>query len=279
MYIDSLLLRFPGFKQKAVTFSYDDDVIFNARLMEIFKKYGVRATFNFNGGRFVPETTERMLSAEDAAKLFENNNDFEVAMHGFRHLSLAQTEKSVAAMEVLKDRDTLEKLFGRIVKGLAYGNGSFNEETVNTLRSIGVKYARTIRNTRDFKLPEDFLAWHPTCHHGDPSLYELFDKFIGIKQNRLHDSDPLVFFVWGHAYEFNDKNNWETIENFLAKVTEYKADLYFATCGEICDYVNGFKLLETSLDRKIIYNPTLRDYYLQINMENVLVRSGETVRL
>lgn len=278
MAIDSVLLRFPNFKQKAVTFSYDDDVVFNVRLAEIFTRYGVRATFNLNGGRFAEQTGERIMSAADAVRLF-GDSEFEIAMHGYRHYSLAQTENAVAAMEILKDRETLEKLFGRIVKGLAYGNGSFNANVIGLLRNIGVKYARTIRNTRDFKLPEDFLAWHPTCHHGDPQLFELFDKFTAIKQNRLHDADPLVFFLWGHAYEFNDKNNWDLIESFLEKVTSCKEDLYFGTCGEICDYVNGFNLLETSLDRTVIYNPTVRDYYLQVNLQNVLVKAGETVRL
>lgn len=276
--IESVLLRFPEFKQKAVTFSYDDDVVFNRRLSDIFKRYGIKATFNLNGGRFVEQTGERSMSAADAVSLF-GKSDFEIAMHGYRHFSLAQTEKSTAAMEILKDRETLERLFGRIIKGLAYGNGSFNAEVINLMKSIGVKYARTIKNTHDFKLPEDFLAWHPTCHHGDPLLYELFEKFMSIKQNRLHDSDPLLFFVWGHAYEFNDKNNWELIENFLEKVKSCKEELYFGTCGEICDYVNGFNLLETSLDRTVIYNPTVYDYYLQVNMKNVLIRSGETVRL
>lgn len=278
MAVESVILRFPNFKQKAVTFSYDDDVVFNVKLAEIFNRYGVKATFNLNGGRFAEQTGERIMCAADAVRLF-GESDFEIAMHGYRHFSLAQTEKASAAMEILKDRETLEKLFGRIIKGLAYGNGSFNADVINLMRSIGVKYARTIRNTRDFKLPEDFLAWHPTCHHGDPALCELFDKFTSIKQNRLHDADPLLFFVWGHAYEFNDKNNWELIENFLEKVTAYKDDLYFGTCGEICDYVNGFNLLETSLDRSVIYNPTVYDYYLQVNLKNVLVKSGETVRL
>ncbi len=278
MAVESVILRFPNFKQKAVTFSYDDDVVFNVKLAQIFNRYGVKATFNLNGGRFAEQTGERIMCAADAVRLF-GESDFEIAMHGYRHFSLAQTEKASAAMEILKDRETLEKLFGRIIKGLAYGNGSFNADVINLMRSIGVKYARTIRNTRDFKLPDDFLAWHPTCHHGDPALYELFDKFTSIKQNRLHDADPLLFFVWGHAYEFNDKNNWELIENFLEKVTAYKDDLYFGTCGEICDYVNGFNLLETSLDRSVIYNPTVYDYYLQVNLKNVLVKSGETVRL
>ena len=37
-------------KLKAVTFSYDDGVTQDKRLIEIFNKYGLKATFNLNSG-------------------------------------------------------------------------------------------------------------------------------------------------------------------------------------------------------------------------------------
>ena len=37
-------------KKKAVTFSYDDGVMQDIRLIEIFNRYGLRATFNLNSG-------------------------------------------------------------------------------------------------------------------------------------------------------------------------------------------------------------------------------------
>ena len=39
-----------GGKNKALTFSYDDGVTQDVRLIEIFNKYGLRATFNLNSG-------------------------------------------------------------------------------------------------------------------------------------------------------------------------------------------------------------------------------------
>ena len=35
-------------KKKALTFSYDDGVTQDVRLIEIFNKYGLKATFNLN---------------------------------------------------------------------------------------------------------------------------------------------------------------------------------------------------------------------------------------
>lgn len=41
---------FPGGKFKALTMSYDDGVIDDERLVNIFNKYGIKGTFNINSG-------------------------------------------------------------------------------------------------------------------------------------------------------------------------------------------------------------------------------------
>jgi len=46
--IRSVFMRYPEGKAKAVTFSYDDGVIEDKKLVEIFDRYGMKATFNFN---------------------------------------------------------------------------------------------------------------------------------------------------------------------------------------------------------------------------------------
>ncbi len=42
------LMLFPEFKEKAVTLSYDDELRFDIKLIEIMKKYGLKGTFNLN---------------------------------------------------------------------------------------------------------------------------------------------------------------------------------------------------------------------------------------
>ena len=44
----TVFMRYPEGRAKAVTFSYDDGVVQDKRLAEIFNKYGIKATFNFN---------------------------------------------------------------------------------------------------------------------------------------------------------------------------------------------------------------------------------------
>lgn len=50
--MDRAFMRFPGFKLKALTLSYDDGVRQDKRLIEIMQKHGLKGTFNINGGLF-----------------------------------------------------------------------------------------------------------------------------------------------------------------------------------------------------------------------------------
>ena len=52
-------MRYPGGRSKAVTFSYDDGVVQDIRLSQIFDKYGLKGTFNIN--RTTDTTKEEYL--------------------------------------------------------------------------------------------------------------------------------------------------------------------------------------------------------------------------
>ena len=45
-------MRFPVFKSKAVTISYDDGVKADKKLIEIMNENGLKGTFNLNSGLF-----------------------------------------------------------------------------------------------------------------------------------------------------------------------------------------------------------------------------------
>lgn len=56
----SFSMRFPGGKLKAMTFSYDDGVSADYRLVELMRKYYIKGTFNINTVNFktgLPPTT------------------------------------------------------------------------------------------------------------------------------------------------------------------------------------------------------------------------------
>ena len=211
-------LRFPDFKYKAVTLSYDDGVVFDRKLMEILDAYGLKCTFNLNSGLY---TVWRRLTRDEATELYANS-PHEIAIHGAQHLGLAEISPEAATRDVMADRENLEKQFGRIIKGMAYAYGSYDDNVVEILKSCGVKYARTTVATNKFDIPTDWLRLPPTCHHTAANFEELTDKFLAIKESDagyFFGTAPKLFYLWGHSYEFNDNNNWEIIENFAKKVS------------------------------------------------------------
>lgn len=266
---------FPNFKEKAVTFSYDDGVIYDKKLIEIFNRYGLKGTFNLSSGKF---GKGRVNTKEDALELYKNPC-VEVAVHGYNHLSLASVDTAVATNDVLLNRKELEETFGHIVKGMAYANGSYDDSVVEILKNCGINYSRTVAQTCEFNLPNEWLKWHPTCHHNYPKLMELAETFINLKRsNYAWFYSAKVFYVWGHSYEFNDKNNWEVIEK-LAEFISGREDIWYATNGEIYDYVNAYDKLEWSVDGKVVYNPTSVDLYLNCFDKKIIVKAGQFISL
>ena len=273
-------LLFPDFKPKALTFSYDDGVKEDIRLVEIFRKNKLKATFNLNSYNLGKTFAGReILSAEEALSLY--GTDMEIAAHGARHLTPTKTPTPLLARDILADRTYLERLFHKIVRGYAYPAGKYNEETVELVADLGFSYARTVDATNSFALPESWLALNPTCHHGSPELQSLIKRFT--KPFKETDptywiSSPKLFYVWGHSYELSEKDNWEVVENFCEIMGRQK-DVWFATNGEIYKYLEAFDRLIFSIDLSFVENPTSTDVYLKINGKKVVATAKETTKL
>lgn len=272
-----VLLRFPDFRSKAVTFSYDDGVIYDRRLMEIMDKNGLKGTFNLNSGRF-SEDGKFQLTKQQAIDLYTNSGH-EVAIHGRRHLSLTEVPTAMATEDVLNDRIALEEMFGKVITGLAYANGAFDDKVVEILKNCGVEYARTAISTENFDLPNDLLRWPATCHHNNPRLMELARSFVeGEPRRYFWQRPPKLFYLWGHSYEFNNDKNWNVIEDFAAYIGN-REDIWYATNMEICRYLKAFNSLQFGANGSVVYNPSAIDVYLNDLSGEVVVPAGETVKL
>ncbi len=274
-------LRFPGFKFKALTLSYDDGVRQDKRLISILDKYGIKATFNLNSGLFSQEKSdveEGRMTKEEVLDLYLNSSH-EVAVHGFKHLSLSEVDPAVATIDVVKDRSELEKLFGRIIKGMAYANGAYNDTVVDILKNSGISYCRTVVSTENFIIPEDWLRMPATCHHKNPKLMDLAKDFLEAPlANYSWSRNPRLFYLWGHSYEFDLDDNWNVIEDF-AKFVGNRTDVWYATNIEIYNYVQAYDRLVFSIDLGFVYNPSSIDVYIEVFGKEILVKAGETVEL
>ncbi len=253
-------------KKKALTMSYDDGRDFDLRLAHLFDLHGIRGTFHLNGGKL---DAEKYLTLADVRDKFTHH---EISCHSLTHPFLERISDMEVTHEILEDKRVLEGICGYPVRGMSYPQGTYSDKLIAQLRVLGMRYSRTTKATEKFSIPEDFMEWHPTCHHKSPMLFELLEKFKAYKY-------PMpLFYVWGHSYEFDRDDNWELIEKFCREAGGLD-DVWYATNIEIYDYVMALRALEFSADRTMVHNPTATDVWISVDKEPVMIAAGATVRL
>ncbi len=252
-------------KRKALTFSYDDARVEDRTLVDIFNTYGVKGTFHINSANF---GRVNFLEADEIAGLYAGH---EIASHGFTHPWFERIPPESFAFEVLEDRRRLEALCGYPVRGMSYPWGTCNNEIATGLKTLGIKYARTIQSTNGFNLPEDFMRWTPTCHHNS-GLLDRIEPFRNARPFSL-------FYVWGHSFEFTRDKNWDMMRRFCESIVTTMEDVWFATNIELYDYITALRSVSLTVDRRLAYNPSATDVWLEVNEKPVLIPGGATVRL
>lgn len=278
-------MRYPGGKNKAVTFSYDDGVKSDIKLAAVFDKYGIKATFNLCSGWI--DRDNRLTHGEIQKYLI--NKGHEIAIHGANHLAPGKLDPVTVMREYFGCRTELEKMFGRIIRGMAYPNSGIRviqngisyEKIRSCLENAGIAYSRTLAGDNDeFLLPQDWYSWMPTAHHENPHIFEYINKFKNIKNNESVYCDgryPRLFYLWGHSYEFDNNDNWDRIENICSSLGGC-SDTWYATNIEIHDYVTAYNSLHFSVDGKRFYNPTCMEIWFEIIGDGIYsVKPGEEI--
>lgn len=257
---------YPGGKKRIVTFSYDDGSKGDERLIALFNQYGVKGTFHLNGGKYVSITEEE---AESLRRRYEGH---EVSCHTLRHGWPSRMPMQSVVNEVMEDRKILERLFHRPIVGMSYPSGSYNEDVIRALSACGIVYSRTTGSTKKFLLPEDPLAWHPTCHHRD--ALALCDSFMGDLDSQW--ALPL-FYIWGHSHEFRTEEDWAYIEQVVAKLAGDDR-IWYATNIEIHDYMEAQSRLRISADETVFQNPTAMTVWVERNKTEIIeIPAGQTI--
>ena len=222
---------------KYLTFSYDDGVTQDIRLIELFNKYGMKATFNINSGllgkpgELVREGVNVLHNKVNPADVKHIYAGHEVASHTLTHPLLPQLGEHEIIKQVEEDRLKLSELSGYEVVGFAYPGGGVNYDSrvaqiiqANTK----IKYCRTTVSSHSFSRQDNLYEFKPTVYHHREmdKLFTLGEEFLA-----LTPTDDAVFYVWGHAYEFDIHNTWGQFEEFLQMMSA-RTDVIYATNKE-----------------------------------------------
>ncbi|MCR5278338.1 MAG: polysaccharide deacetylase family protein [Lachnospiraceae bacterium] len=267
-------ISFPGGCSKALTMSYDDGKEEDRRLIDIFNANGIKATFNLNYGLMVSDPVNKDHVRIPVADIKELYKGHEIATHTYTHPTLARCPLTEVAYEILEDRKGLESITGKPVRGHAYPNGSYSDEIKVLFKELGIAYARVTATDTSFSLPVDPYEWKPTAHHNDPELMDKAQFFVDFKKYQYLK----LMYVWGHSYEFADRDNWDVIERF-AETVGRKDDIWYATNIEIIDYMDAAKRLQFGADNGFVYNPSALTVCLDIDGHFAEVGAGELKEL
>ncbi|MBO5646236.1 MAG: polysaccharide deacetylase family protein [Clostridia bacterium] len=223
-------------KKKAVTFSYDDGITQDIRLIELLNRYGLKCTFNLNSGllgkpgilwREEQHISHYKIHPSDVKSVYEGH---EVAVHTLTHPSLPGKDEEFIIRQVEDDRIALSELVGYEVVGMAYPCGPNDDRCASIIREhTGVKYARTVTDTDSFA-PQTYL------HRFNPNAYHLnFDRLDALADRFLSEEsdEPQILYVWGHAYEMDYRPDyWVRLEDFFRRIAGHE-DIFYGTNAEI----------------------------------------------
>lgn len=219
-------------KKKAITFSYDDGVTQDERLISLFNKYGLKCTFNVNSGylghpgellREGVHVRHDKIAPDRLRAVYEGH---EVATHSVTHPYLTRLSDEEVIREIEEDRIRLSELLGYEVVGHAYPMGDCDRRVADLLRDhTGVKYARTVTSTHNFDIQTDMHLFNPTVYHHREmdEMFRLGEEFLSLKTD-----EPKLFYIWGHAYEFDIHNDWKRFEEFLEMMSG-RDDIFYGT--------------------------------------------------
>ena len=226
--------------KKAITFSYDDGVTQDIRLIEIFNKYNLKATFNINSELLGQSATVEhegvkishdKIKPEDLKHIYDGH---EVAVHTLTHPNLTQIDDDKEIIrQVEQDRLNLSALAGYEVTGMAYpcGGVNCNDRVANIIKNnTPIQYARTITTTQSFEPFGDLYQYQGTIYHHAQwdRLFDMGREFLELKADT-----PKVFYIWGHAYEFDIyPERWAQFEEFCRMISGH-SDIFYGTNKEV----------------------------------------------
>ncbi len=214
-----------------VTTSWDDGHENDLRLASLLTKYNLKGTFYITKNYLKPLLPE---------KIIEISRNHEIGAHTLTHPALTTITRKEAENEITGSKIYLENLLHKPVNMFCYPCGMYNEGIKQLVRKSGFIAARTCK-TGNSEFPADMFEWQITLHlsNGSPlvtskmilknklPLKSFFDWELRAKY--LFDralKTGGIFHIWGHSWEFEEKNEWGKLERVIDYIANRSNVLY-----------------------------------------------------
>ena len=211
---------------KYFVFAIDDGTIYDTKVIEIFNKYKIRATFNLNSGLqdFVWYKENLPVRRLDLYKYKDIYNNHEVASHSLTHPYLTSLSDEDVYREVKEDVDNIERIFDRKVTSFSFPFDYFDERIISIIKSIGITHIILPEIDDSFRLPCDTFHIKVTSWNIDDALTK-FERFI-------KDKDAEIFIYLSHSYDYEFDHSYDKLEKLCQQVKSQK-DIKIITINEI----------------------------------------------
>jgi peptidoglycan-N-acetylglucosamine deacetylase len=273
-------MLFPEGKNKALILSYDDGNNQDRQLVALMNKYKLIGTFHLNSNKL---GKTNYLTKEEIKELFIGH---EVSVHSANHPNLTTLSKLDVVYEIAEDRKELERLMGYNIRGMAYPFGNNNDVVIDAITGLGIEYARTVDDTYNYKIPLNFLKWHPTIHqfakaYWEPNNPENDKKELAIFYKIINDfnatKELAILDVWGHSWEMgSDKMKWEETEKFFQLISN-NSSIHYTKQIDLVDYINAFNNLKFSVEKNLVLNLSSISLFFKYNGKTYNVLPGKSL--
>lgn len=278
-------MLFPGGKSKALILSYDDGSKHDRQLVQLMNKHHLVGTFHLNSNQLGTNNYFDYLNKDEIIDLYKGH---EVSVHTANHPNLPDISRIDVIYEVLEDRKELERLVGYPVRGMAYPFGNTNDAVIDAMKGLGIEYARTVGDTYNFKIPNDFLRWQPTIHQFAKAYWEPnqpekdaqeLTQFYKVIDDFLQTKELAILDIWGHSWEMGaDKKKWDETDKFFTLLSNNKY-VHYSTQIALVDYINAYRNLKFTVAKNYVTNSAAFSIFIKINTQIFELKAGSTTKL
>ena len=165
---------------------WDDGVLNDAKVADLCRKYGAKATFNLNPAMHLARKRQPTgwqyrntgycpgrLAWNELTAVYEG---FDVASHTMCHCNAGDVDDRVFLAEAAGAKMVLEDLFQKECPGFAWPCGKYTRKTADLLQAAGFTYGRTTENTDRVSGFTHPLILHSSCHFQNPEFWNIFDR-------------------------------------------------------------------------------------------------------
>ena len=263
---------YPLGKRKAFNITYDDGVMQDGRFVTLLNRYGLKGTFNLNSHLMAEKFTwvhpngmnVTRMSREEIGNLYDGH---EIASHTLTHPYMSSLSREELLYQMGQDRENLENLFDREVKGFAVPFSYYSGLIADCARECGFEYARMSEFAESYDPCTDWYYWKTGFYHIKPGLTDFVAGFLNT------DRELAVCQIVGHSYDLDAENLWGTLELICAAVSA-QADVWRCTNLELVRYLKAMEKLDMTDDG--IRNGSDRELWIEKDGKVLCLRPGES---